>query len=118
MDESILNRVRSANDRLRSLVDLMRGALAGRCQFGVEEMRAISAPLSEMSPLIADAKRLRKIQPELDGAFEAYAETLSDVQTSLDQVRFMLLARRAQIDSMRGHLQTVGRWAETLGQTR
>jgi len=118
MDDSILNRVRSANDRLRSALDVVRGALAGRCQFSVEDMRAISTPLSDMSPLIADAKRLRKIQPELGGAFEAYAETLSAVQTSLDQMRFMLLARRGQVDSTRGHLETVGRWADTLRQTR
>lgn len=118
MDDSILNRVRSANDRLRSVVDLMHGALAGRCQFGAEDMRAISAPLSEMLPLVADAKRLRKLQPELEGAFEAYAETLSAVQTSLDQMRFMFLARRAQIESTRGHIETVGRWADTLRQTR
>jgi len=118
MDDSILNRMRSANDRLRSVVDLMRGALAGRCQFGVEDMRAVSAPLFEMAPLVADAKRLRKMQPELDSAFENYAQTLSEVQTSLDQMRFMFLARRAQIESTRGHLEIVGRWADTLSQTR
>ena len=118
MDDSILNRVHSANDQLRSVVDLIGGALAGRCQFGVEDLRAISAPLFDMSPLVADAKRLRKMQPELDGAFDAYAEILSAVHTSLDQIRFVLLARRAQVDLMRGHLETVGRWADTLRQTR
>jgi len=118
MDNSILSRIRRANDRLRSSVQVVRDALAGRRQFAVDDMQAISVTLLEMAPLAADAKRLRGIQPDVDGAFDAYAQSLRATKTALDQMQFMILAQRAQIQSSLGHLKTVGRWADTLRQTR
>lgn len=118
MDSLILRRVRGANLKLRALLDVTRGSLAGRENFGVDNLHAIAEPLAEMAPLIDKAKELRTLQPELDGELEAYAGNLGEMQTALEQMRFMLLARRAQMDAMRGHLATVKLWSDTLRQTR
>jgi hypothetical protein len=40
------------------------------------------------------------------------------LQGTLEQVRFMLLARQTQLAAARSHLETVGLWAKTLNQTR
>jgi hypothetical protein len=90
MEDSILNRIRNANMRLRELLGRTRDALAGRRNFTVEDVRAIAEPVAQMEPIVAEAKRLRTLQPELDGELEA----------------------------MRGHLETVGLWTAALSQTR
>jgi hypothetical protein len=118
MDSSILRHVRGANSRLRALVRVTRDSLAGRRNFGVEDVRAIAEPVSQMAPLIEEAQSLRTLEPELDGELEAYAGNLGEMQEALEQMRFMLLARRAQMDAMRGHLATVRLWADTLRQTQ
>jgi hypothetical protein len=118
MDDSILARVRLANSTLGTLLRRTRDALAGRHNFGVEDVRAIAEPVSQMSPLIEDAKNLRTLQPELDGELEAYAGNLGEMQLALEQMRFVLIARLAQMDAMRGHMETVGLWTAALRQTQ
>jgi hypothetical protein len=118
MAEPILTIVRGANVKLRGLVQRTRDALAGRYNFNVDDVRAIAEPVSQMAPFIEDAKYLRTLQPELDGELEAYAGNLGEMQVALEQMRFMLLARLAQMEAMRGHVETVGLWAAALRQTQ
>lgn len=118
MEDSILNRVRRANLKLRDLLGHTRDALAGRRNFTVEDVRAIAEPVAQMAPIVAEAKRLRALQPELDGELEAYAGNLGELQAALQHTRVMLIARLANMEALRGHLETVGLWTATLRQTR
>jgi len=115
---STAERVRGANAAVRALLGRAREALAGRCDFSIQEVRAIAEPVAQMAPIIEQRQHLRTIEPDLDGQLEAYAATLGELQTTLEQVRFMLLARRAQMAATRAHLQTFGLWAAALRQTR
>jgi hypothetical protein len=118
MEDSILNSICSANTRLRDLLARTRDALAGRQNFTVEDLRAIAEPVAQMDPIVAEAKRLRTLRPELDGELEAYAGNLGELQVALQQTRVMLIARLANMEALRGHLETVGRWTAALSQTR
>jgi len=110
--------VHAVNVRVASLVSRMRDALAGRQNFQAEDVRELSEPVSEMEPILAEAKRLRTLQPDLDGELETYTGNLGEAQKALEQLRFMLLARRANLDAMRSHIETVGHWAAAYRQTR
>jgi hypothetical protein len=118
MEAAIANRVREANSKLRELLLRARDALVGRHNFNVEDVRAIAEPVAQMAPIVADAARLRVLQPDLDGQLEAYAANLGELQITLEHVRFMLIARRAHLAAARSHLETFGLWAATLRQTR
>lgn len=100
------------------MISRMREALAGRQNFQPEDVRELSEPVAEMEPILAEAKRLRTLQPDLDGELEAYTGNLGEAQKALEQLRFMLLARRANLDAMRSHIETVGYWAAAYRQTR
>jgi hypothetical protein len=118
MKESILDQVRSANEKLRALTSRTRDSLAGRGNFEVADVRAIAEPIGLMQPIVTDAERLRTIHPELDGELEAYAGNLGEMQVALDQMRFMLIARRAHIEAMRSHLETLGMWTAAVRMTQ
>ncbi|HXX20291.1 MAG TPA: hypothetical protein VEJ46_12885 [Candidatus Acidoferrum sp.] len=118
MKESIQDQVRKANEKLRALISRTRDALGGRGSFDVVNVRAIAEPIRSMQLIVAEAERLRTIHPELDTELKVYAGNLSEMQVVLEQTRFMLIARRAHIEAMRGHLETLGLWSATLRMTR
>lgn len=118
MENSARDCVREAVEALRELLLQAREALAGRQDFAVAEIRAISKRLGQMEPIVSRARELRANDPELDSNLKTYAEILRELQTALEQVRFMLLAKQAQLGATRGHLETVNLWATAYTQTR
>ena len=118
MNPSILDSIRGANVKLRTLLERTRDALGGRQSFSVEDVRAISAPVAQMQPIVEEAKDRLTVQPEVQGELQAYAGNLAELQVVLQQMRVMLLARRANVEALRGHLETVGLWTVALRQTQ
>ena len=118
MADSLVDQVRRANARLRALVSRTRNALAGRGSFTVTDIRAISEPVTAVKPIVGDAEKLRTIHPELTVELQTYKGNLEEIQTALEQMRVMLIARRAHIEAARGHLATLGMWNATLRLTR
>lgn len=118
MAASAVETARDANAKVRKLLARAREALAGKRKFRVEDVREIAKPVAAMAPIIEERQHLRTLEPDLDGQLEAYAATLGELKTTLEQVRFMLLARRAHLEATRAHLETFGLWAATLRQTR
>lgn len=118
VDNSILDRTRAANSRLHALIARTRAALAGRGNFTSEDVHAIAEPVAQMAPIVAEAKKLRTIRPDLDGELQAYAGNLGELQTALEQMRFMLLSRLASTEALRGHMESVGLWAARLRETQ
>jgi len=118
MEGATLSGIQAVNAKLSALISRTREALAGRRNFTVEDVREIAQPVSEMDPIVARANELRTLRPEVKGELEKYAGNLGELQTVLDQMRFMLIARGAHMESMRSHIETVGLWAAALRQTR
>jgi hypothetical protein len=118
MGTSVVQSVRGSNTKLQMLLARVREALAGRANFGVEDLRAIAEPVAEMAPIIAESTQLRAVAPELHSELEIYTQNLGEMQTALDRVRCVLLARCASLEAQRGHLETVSLWAAAWQQTQ
>jgi len=116
--DSLLQRVRSANTKLCVFLAQIRQALAGRSQFDATSVRAIGEPVSEMDKILNEAKESREFDPALDREIKIYAGQLGEMNIELERMRFMLLARRAHIETMRGHIETLGLWTAALRLTR
>lgn len=118
MEDSIRDQIREAEAKLGNLLSRAREALAGRQDFNVHDIRSISERLGQMAPIVAQAADLRAKDTQLDTDFKAYAETLKQLDVTLEQVRFMFLARQAQLAAARSHMETVNLWASAFKQTR
>jgi hypothetical protein len=114
----ILQTIETVNAQLAALLADTNRSLSGECEFGVEQVRALSQPLAIMAPILAREHELRSLQPELDAPLDLYKSLLRQLQTALDRVRVMLLARRSQMDSGRVQLDAVSHWANALSHTR
>jgi len=69
-----------------------------------KSVRKIRGPVEEMGPIMAESTELLRMQPELEGQLELYKSQLGDLQTTLGQIRVMLLARQASLEAGRAQL--------------
>ena len=105
-----------ANWRLRDLLVETKEALRGERDFGPEQVSALREPLTEMDPLMAQAKELRL--PQLAEGLDLYKSQLRDLQGTLERIRMMLLARQTNLSANHAQLSAVNHWAKALDQTR
>lgn len=118
MASAALERVRGSNSKLQGLLQKVGDALAGRTNFGVEDVRAIEQPVAEVAPILSEAVQLRAIVPELDQELKVYGQNLGEMQAALDRIRCVLLARSASVEAQRGHLETVNLWTAAWQRTQ
>lgn len=104
-------KIAAVNARIGALLLDSQRALRGERNFGPEEVRAISAPVSEMAPMMARAQELTAEDPEIEEELATYKRQLAELHTALEQVRMMMIARRGQMDETSKHLEAVSRWA-------
>jgi hypothetical protein len=115
---TLRDRVQKANSRLRDALSRTRGALEGRQDFTAQEIRDLSEPLHEMRDIVSGSTALRAADAKLDAALNTYYATLKELQTSIEQIQFMLLARKAHLTAAHGHVERISLWAEALKQTQ
>jgi len=118
MIESIQSKIGRVNETLRPLIADSQLALKGERGFGVEMVRALAAVISEMDPIMSNAREFRSNHPEIARDLDVYVEQATDLKTLLEQLRVMLLARRTELDNSRAHMQAVTRWANAFQSTR
>ena len=75
-------------------------------------------PVEEMAPIVAKSPELRQLRPELAGQLDLYKANLGDLQTTLVQIRIMLLVRQASLEAERSQLCPISQWVTALRQTR
>jgi hypothetical protein len=118
MTNPLLEQVTRINTRIAGLLDEARRALHGECVFGVAQVRDLSASVSEMAPVWAQAAELRVSRPELAEELDRYKSHLGDLHVTLRRVRLMLLAQRSQMEASREQLAAVSHWTRAFQQTR
>lgn len=111
-------RICRANSKLGETLSRARGALAGRGNFTVHDIRAASEPLAEMEQIISRAASLRASDSDLDAELKSYTLNLKELRVALEKVQFMLLARQEHLARARGHIERVTLWAAALKQTQ
>lgn len=104
-------KIAAVNARIGALLLDSQRALRGERNFGSEEVRAISGPVSEMAPVMARAAELTAQDPEIAEELALYKRQLAELHGALENVRMMLMARRGQIEEAGSHLEAVSRWA-------
>jgi hypothetical protein len=117
MHNSLLERLARGNARFGAMLDDAQQALRGEKLFGVPQIRELSALLSEMAPIWAEAPDLRRTHPELHDQLNLYKLHLQDLSVMLHRLRSMLLAQRAQMETQRAQVAAVSQWATALQQT-
>jgi hypothetical protein len=118
MYEAMRQTLLRVNPALAGLLEDARRALRGECDFGVEDVRKIRGPIEDMAPIMAQSNELLRMQPELAGQLDLYKSQLGDLQSTLGQIRVMLLARHAGLEAGRAQLSAVGQWMDAFRQTR
>lgn len=118
MYEAMRQTLLRVNGSLTGLLADARRALRGECDFSVEDVRKIRGPVEEMAPVMAHSTELLRMQPELAGQLALYKSQLGELQTTLGQIRVMLLARQASLEAGRAQLSAVSQWMGAFRQTR
>ena len=118
MGEGLKQTVQRVNARLATLIGNARCALRGEGEFNAENVRELRKPVVEMAPIVAESHDLRREQPEIVGELDLYKVHLGELQTTLNQLRVMLLARQASLRADQTHINAVSKWASTFHQTR
>jgi hypothetical protein len=118
VDPAFFGKVENINTQLAAMLADAKRALAGEREFGVAQVRSLSAPIATMAPIMERSDELRKLHPEITGPLDLYKSQLRDLQITLEQVNMMLLVRRSQLDIGRAQMKAVKQWANALGQTR
>jgi hypothetical protein len=114
----LLEKIEEINAQIGALLAHAQRALTGSAEFGVEQVRALTKPIAEMAPIMEHASELRTLQPEIVGELDLYKSQLRELQTTLERVHMMLLARQSQIQAGQVQLDAVSQWATALGRTR
>ncbi|HTP69355.1 MAG TPA: hypothetical protein VMJ35_10670 [Dongiaceae bacterium] len=106
------------NARMAYLLDKTRAALRGEGKFTVDEIREIQTPIDEMQMLIGEVAAQRSFSPEIRQEVVRYRSCLRDLRETLDQVRAMLVAQCASMQSTRVQFDAVKQWISAFQQTR
>lgn len=118
MANPLRQKIEAAISRHQALLAETQLALTGDRDFGVEQVRVLSASIHEMAPLMARARELLTQAPEFVALLDRYKSQLRELQTTLDRINLMLLTKRSQMRTHRGQLEAVSQWAGALQQTR
>jgi hypothetical protein len=107
MVSELSGKLERINTQLAAMLAGARCAVTGESDFGLEQVHALSAPIAEMAPVMARAAELRALDPEIAAGLDRYKFQRGELHIILARVRMMLLARRAQMEASRVHLQSV-----------
>jgi hypothetical protein len=88
----------------------------GTNDVGAEDLRAIGRLLETMAPELAAVSH-NASDAALQEQVQRYISNLRSLQVSLEQIRCVMLARRAKLDSARQHVEGVRSWANAYRQT-
>jgi hypothetical protein len=117
MQGSLQEQIQEANATLSTFLFEAREALDGRRTFTGEEIRAISKPLGQIQPILSQILGLRATDSALSASLATYEKTLTELQATVEQLRFMLLARQGQLGAARSHFEAVNLWVAAFKQT-
>ena len=118
MTDSLHSTTKRINARIRQLTERARASLRGECEFGLEDVREIREPIQEMEPIVINIHAIRESEPALSEQLDEYRSHIHELQTTLDQIRIMLLARQASLQATRAQMASMNLWFAAFQQTR
>jgi hypothetical protein len=116
MPSALSKKVDEINAELATLISSAQSVLTAEAVFTVEEVRALSRPISEMAPILAAAKQPPQ-DPQIEAQLKRYKAQLRELQPILDRLCTMLVAKRSHLYSGQSQLKAVSNWAAALSTT-
>jgi hypothetical protein len=107
----------SANEELRDFLKRIEGLASGTCSVSERDLHALSQRLSTLAPEIGDASRGETLDTGLRNEVAEYVRNLRSLQTALEKVRCIMLARKSQIETQKRHLDGLQGWVNAYRQT-
>ena len=106
-------RFRSANRELDDFLERARALLHGTGDLNAADLQALSKLLQTLAPEIGEAS----LDATLSEIISEYKTNLQNVQAALEQVRGLMLVRRAQLDAAKRHMDAFQGWVSAYRQT-
>ena len=107
----------SANRELGAFLARIDGLVHGKSDVSAEQLRLIGRFLESMGPEMTAASRDTSMNAELQSQVREYIQNLRALQSSLEQVQCVMLARRAKLDKAQRHVQGLQGWVSAYRQT-
>jgi ABC-type phosphate transport system auxiliary subunit len=117
MENSKHERFLSANEELRDFLQRVEGLASGTCSISDRDLQVLSQRLSTLAPEIGDASRSETLDADLRNEVAEYVKNLRALQTALEKVRCIMLARKMQIETQKRHLDGLQGWVNAYNQT-
>ena len=107
----------SANRELRNFLERVDALTQDAADVDASDLRALHRLVDAMAPEICKPSIGDIADAALQSQIQEYRRNLRALQTSLEQVRSVMLARRAQIEIAREHVDHFQNWADAYQQT-
>ncbi len=117
MKTSQQERLQAANRELRSFLDRVGALVHGTGNVGADDLQTLSRLLETMSPEVGAASHDKTLDAALKVVIAEYKNNLVELQAGLEQVRCVMLTRRAQLDAAKKHMDAFQGWASAYRQT-
>jgi len=117
MDEHKHERFLAANQGLRDFLQRVEKLVTGTGTITDGDLKALSQRLSNLAPEVGDASRGETLDADLRSEIAEYVKNLRALQTALEKVRCIMLARKLQLEGAKRHLYGLQGWVNAYNQT-
>ncbi len=117
MDQHKHERFLSANQELHDFLDRVENLTRGTGTITDRDLKALSQRLSNLTPEVGDASRSETLDADLRNEVAEYVKNLRALQTALEKVQCIMLARKQQLEGAKRHLHGLQGWVNAYGQT-
>lgn len=109
--------LRSVNSELRDFLERADTLVHGTGDIDAGELGVVHRLLESTGARIGEASRSAAIDAALRAELQTYADRLRALEVSLNQVRCVVLARRAQLEAAQQHMHGLRDWVNAYRQT-
>jgi hypothetical protein len=107
----------AANEELRGFLRRVDGLANGTQSVSEGDLRSVSQRIANLAPEVGDASRGAALDEEVREEIAEYVRNLRALQTALEKVRCVMLARKVQIESAKRHVESVKGWVDAYTHT-
>jgi uncharacterized protein YigA (DUF484 family) len=118
MDYQRHERFAAANQELSQFLRRVDGLATGTESITERDLQALSQRISTLAPEVGDASRGAALDGEIQEEIAEYVTNLRALQSALEKVRCVMLARKLQLDGAKRHLNGLQKWVDAYSQTR
>jgi hypothetical protein len=103
-------RFAAANDELRGFLRRVDGLTNGTESVSDGDLRSVSQRIANLGPEVGDASRGATLDEPLQQEIAEYVRNLRALQSALERVRWVMLARKVQFEKR--HVEGVKDWVD------